>query len=280
MKNITRESIIEAAKEAAKQVSDPLSRADFVRITGISKDQIYTKFPEGGWSEIRELAGLGHNPKHNLPISDDNLLKEYHRVISILEYIPTWVVFNDKANISADVISRRFGGSKVTVRRYIDWLKNNHPDSPLLNEIKITENLPAKVKELSTSKVSSECGKVDGPIYGAPIDFRGLRHAPINEQGVVFLFGVVSYELRFIVEAVHASYPDCEAKRCIDRNRNRWQRVRIEFEYKSSNFKDHGHNPQECDLIVCWEHDWVDCPIEVIELRKVIKELPKEVRYA
>ena len=48
MKNITRESIIEAAKEAAKQVAGPLSRADFVRITEISMHQIYTKFPEGG----------------------------------------------------------------------------------------------------------------------------------------------------------------------------------------------------------------------------------------
>ena len=48
MKNITRESIIEAAKEAAKQVEGPLSRADFVRITEISMHQIYTKFPEGG----------------------------------------------------------------------------------------------------------------------------------------------------------------------------------------------------------------------------------------
>jgi hypothetical protein len=38
--------------------------------------------------------------------------------------------------------------------------------------------------------------------FGQPINFRGLRHAPINEQGVVFLFGMVSYELGFIVEAV------------------------------------------------------------------------------
>jgi hypothetical protein len=80
--------------------------------------------------------------------------------------------------------------------------------------------------------------------YGAPMDFRGLRHAPLNEQGVVYLFGMVSYELGFLIEAVHASFPDCEAKRCIDRTRNRWQRVRIEFEYRSSQFRDHGHDPK------------------------------------
>src|SRR5574341_205258 len=45
--------------------------------------------------------------------------------------------------------------------------------------------------------------------YGEPIDFRGLRHAPINEQGVVFLFGMVSDELGFLVESVHHPFPDC-----------------------------------------------------------------------
>ncbi len=24
---------------------------------------------------------------------------------------------------------------------------------------------------------------------------------------------------------------------------------------------------QSCDVIVCWEHNWVDCPLEVVELR-------------
>jgi hypothetical protein len=41
---------------------------------------------------------------------------------------------------------------------------------------------------------------------------------------------MLSYEIVFIVEAVHAAYPDCAAKRCVDRRNERWQRVRIEFE--------------------------------------------------
>jgi hypothetical protein len=114
---------------------------------------------------------------------------------------------------------------------------------------------------------------VAGLQYGPPIGFRGLRHAAINEQDVGFLFGMVSYKLGFIVEAVHASFPDCETKRFIDRNNRRWQHVRIEFEFQARTFKDHGHNPASCDLIVCWEHNWLVCPIEVVELRKMIDEL-------
>jgi hypothetical protein len=64
-----------------------------------------------------------------------------------------------------------------------------------------------------------------------------------------------------------------EAKRCVNSRANRWQRARVEFEFRSRNFRDHGHDATKCDLIVCWQHDWPDCPLEVIELRTVIERL-------
>jgi len=112
-------------------------------------------------------------------------------------------------------------------------------------------------------------------IYGDFINFRGLQHAPVNEQGVVFLFGMICRELGYVVEIVKPGFPDCEAKRNI--KTNMWQRVRIEFEYQAKSFKNHGHDPMVCDLVVCWENDWPECPIEVLELRTVLKKLPTEV---
>ncbi|HEY2168933.1 MAG TPA: hypothetical protein VGJ30_04865, partial [Candidatus Angelobacter sp.] len=50
----------------------------------------------------------------------------------------------------------------------------------------------------------------------------------------------------------------------------RCQRVRIEFEYESRNFLAHMHPAAHCDLIVCWKHNWKDCPIEVLELSKLV----------
>src|SRR5262249_35972821 len=113
----------------------------------------------------------------------------------------------------------------------------------------------------------------DRPTYGAPIDFRGLRHAPVNEDGVIFLFGIVARELGYLVESVQAGFPDCEAKRQI--GPSEWQRIRIEFEFESRNFRDHGHPPEGCDVIVCWVHNWAECPerLEVVELSKLIKSL-------
>jgi len=112
------------------------------------------------------------------------------------------------------------------------------------------------------------------PTYGQPMDFRGLRHEPVNEQGVVLLFGLVAKELGYTVEAVQSGFPDCEAKRQI--GPERWQRVHLEFEFESRNFRDHGHPIAGCDVIVCWHHNWPDCPphLEILELSSLINSLP------
>jgi hypothetical protein len=274
---LTRESIIEAAKAAAEKSGPDLSRADFMRATGISEHQINRLFPAGRWSELKQLAGLDKHPKHHTPLDDESILREFHRVANELGNIPTWAVFAHSARISADVVRRRFGGLQGTLTAYRDWLERNEPESPFLEQLHTKSRhevpIPPVAVDETTEMSATSWEKIDGPVYGAPIDFRGLRHAPVNEQGVVFLFGMVAYELGFIVEAVHAAFPDCEAKRCFDTRSQRWQRVRIEFEYCSRNFRDHGHDPKGCDLIVCWEHNWPECPLPVIELRKVLDEL-------
>jgi len=106
--------------------------------------------------------------------------------------------------------------------------------------------------------------------FGRPINFRALAHAPTNEQGVIFLFGIVAHELDYRVEAIQLSYPDCLAKRKI--HDDRWQDVRIEFEFESKNFD---HPTDGCDVIVCWRDNWPDRPenLEVLELSKEIKNL-------
>jgi hypothetical protein len=107
----------------------------------------------------------------------------------------------------------------------------------------------------------------DKSVVGDLINFRGLVYAPVNENGVVFLFGKMVEDLNMYVEEIKPGFPDCIARRFVGKG---WERVSIEFEYKSSNFVQHGHDPNGCDLIVCWEHDWKDCPIEIIELKTEI----------
>ncbi|HEY2914528.1 MAG TPA: hypothetical protein VGK21_14290 [Candidatus Angelobacter sp.] len=108
--------------------------------------------------------------------------------------------------------------------------------------------------------------KKDRPVMGDPFDRSPMTNAPVNELGVMVLFGMVAARLGLQVESVQGRFPDCVAKRQVAPGK--WQHLRIEFEYESKNFKLHGHDPKGCDMIVCWKHNWKDCPaeIEVIEL--------------
>jgi len=108
--------------------------------------------------------------------------------------------------------------------------------------------------------------------FGEIINIPGLLHAPVNELGVIYLFALASNRLGYAMEAIQAAFPDAIAKRKLP-GQKRWESVRIEFEYESSSFKQHGHDPKACDLIVCWEHDWKECPIPVVALRKVVEGL-------
>jgi hypothetical protein len=273
MADLTREAVIEAARRIAAEVGGMLSKTDFERLSRIGDYHLYRLFPDGGWSEIRELAGIERHPLDRDPLTDDMLIREFVRVATDLERIPTWAVFDSKAKISADTIRRRFGGMQGTLKRVMDWLDVHDPKSPLRQHMqtKSRHEIPIPPQPSNQMPVaSSDWIKLPGMVFGQPIDFRGLRHAPINEQGVVFLFGMIAYELGFIVESVQTGYPDCEAKRCVNRKTQKWQRVRIEFEFRSSNFD---HDPAGCDVIVCWEHDWPECPLEVVELRTIIDRL-------
>ena len=110
-------------------------------------------------------------------------------------------------------------------------------------------------------------------VYGEPLGLAAMAHAPTNELGVLFLFGIMAAELGFRVERLQAAFPDCEAKREVAPGK--WELVFIELEIYSRNFKLHRHNPRGCHAIVCWKHNWPDCPewLEVIELSKVVKKL-------
>jgi hypothetical protein len=121
------------------------------------------------------------------------------------------------------------------------------------------------------SVVATEPEHVRREIYGAPLGIAAMAHAPTNEAGVLFLFGAVAAGLGFRVERLQAAFPDGEAKREI--RPGKWERVRIEFEFESRNFREHRHDPEGCDVIVCWRHNWADAPegLEIVELSRLVE---------
>jgi HNH endonuclease len=270
------EDIIEAARKAQAGLDHSISLKEFIRFSGIRQHEINRAFPEGRWTEVKRLAGLDAHQQFHPKYTDEDLLRAYHAVVEATGRIPTWAIMDAKGTVSHDVLARRFGGMEGTLRRYRAWLLETRPESTrleLLPESPHETPIPPAPEEGGQSISTEKRPRAQGTVFGRPMNFRGLRHAPINEQGVVFLFGMIAYELGFIVESVQQGFPDCEAKRALDGTGGRWQRVRIEFEFESRTFRDHAHDPKGADLVVCWENNWPECPVEVLELRTAIRNL-------
>lgn len=242
--------------------------------------QVLQHFPS--WQAAVRAAGLQPDST-NQRLDDETLLADWGKLVRDNREIPTRDQYRRQGTFSPGVFERHFGPWSALPSKFRAFAEGRS------EWVDVVALLPAPIVRLSSAGESSARGdfesssgsalqprysKLDGrPTYGNPIDFRGLRHEPVNEDGVIFLFGMVARELGFLVEAVQAGFPDCEAKRQVDAGK--WQRVRIEFEFESRNFRDHGHASDGCDVIVCWRHNWPECPLhlEIVELASIIRSL-------
>jgi hypothetical protein len=123
--------------------------------------------------------------------------------------------------------------------------------------------------ELAEKKPEETFRTLEAHETGDILGIRGIVYEPINEQGVILLFAALAYELDYRIEAIRIRFPDALLKR--KNQRGNWVPCKAEFEFRSSDFKAHGHNASQCDLIICWKHDWQECPIEVLELSTAAK---------
>jgi hypothetical protein len=107
--------------------------------------------------------------------------------------------------------------------------------------------------------------------YGEPMELGLMRWTPTNEMGVVALFIEFRKELGFpIVDFIRPQFPDAAV---FEQTKNGHVKRYIEFEYRSTGFRSHLTSNRKCHYVVCWEHDWKDCPIPAIELKVKIPEI-------
>lgn len=277
-----QDEVLDAIRKAAQALGRPPSRREFKSSSGMTEYHVLKYFPS--WREAVRAAGLDPHST-NVFIDPGVLLEDWGEFVRRIRRIPTRNQYRRDGTYSPGVFDRRFGPWSSVPSKFREFA-DGKPEWADVVALLPLENARSSIA-VSSSFVSTHAGptpspstgpryaKLEGrPTYGDPIDFRGLRHEPVNEQGVVFLFGMVARELGYLVEAVQAGFPDCEAKRQVEPGK--WQRVRIEFEFESRNFRDHGHPPEGCDVIVCWRHNWQECPphLDVVELSAVIKTLP------
>lgn len=273
-----KSDILEAIKHAATQLGKTPSRSAFISHSGINEYHILKYFPN--WNSAVAAAGLKPNIS-NIKIDNNELLKDWGNLVRKLRQIPTRAQYRSHGNFGQASFEHHFGPWSKMPNIFKNFAMGKEEWNDVLPLLPIVQrnNIQESLGNIDLNKTTILHKKnpklINRTVYGNHIDFRGLRHEPVNENGVIFLFGIVAREIGFAVESIQAGFPDCEAKRQIEAGK--WQRVYIEFEYESRNFRDHGHPLNGCDIIVCWRHNWQDCPnnIEIIELSKIIKELGK-----
>lgn len=263
-KGMTKEHLIESLLRVADELGrKAISETEFTKKTGISYRPIHRLF--GNWENLVTEAGLSIHPSHNRRIPDEALYEEYYRLRDVVGHFPSYQELALNSKYSRGTFENRFGTFSQFKINAIQFGIQAGLVEPEVGQQEIEQN-PRTPRDTSVSYEALS----DRPVLGERIDFRGLLHAPVSELGVVHLFGMLGDELGFVVESVQAGFPDCEAKRRLANNH--WQRVRIEFEFRSANFLAHGHDLSKCDLIVCWLHDWRNCPIEVISLKDFVEK--------
>jgi len=104
----------------------------------------------------------------------------------------------------------------------------------------------------------------------------GMVQSPEYENEVMILFSHMLQHFNMRIIQFGTRFPDAIVER---KKGKRWEKLTVEFELRSSGFRD--HLPGECDLIVCWEDDdWGRDNQEkkryknkIIELKKHLEEM-------
>jgi hypothetical protein len=268
---MTRDELIAAMRAAAAKRGTPrLTRAAFTQATKIGTRAIGAHFAT--WREACAAAGLAA-PTHPARLCDETLFAAMREAFVACGGIVPRRRFQRSFLYGASVLDRRFGTAwEEILAAFAGWLEASATEFPYRAEL--AAEIARRREGCAAAGAADLHRRETRPRprdFGDPVGFRGLFHAPTNEIGVVLAFGAAADALGFGVETVGAAFPDCTAKRRVAAGR--WRSVRIEFEYKSRNFRDHRHDPAGCDLIVCWEHDWPEAPVEVLELRTAIQGL-------
>jgi hypothetical protein len=300
----SKRHILNSIAAIATQLGRPPSQSEFIARSGISLHFVLQSFPT--WNEAIRAVGL-RPYSLNVRIDDRALLEDWGKtvrrnraMVRTRARLPRHV-YRLQGKYNPHTLAYRFGGWSSVPRAFRHFAKGQREWADVLALLPAPVARPfssmsarsqtdrrfvgardTRARHMSESSVSSIPPKQlqHQPLkgrstYGNPTNFRGLRYEPLNEQGVVLLFGMLAEDLGYLIETVRNGFPDCEALRQVAPDR--WQRVNIEFEFESKNFRDHGHPLTGCDIIVCWRHNWPNCPdhIEVLELSNQMKS-PKD----
>jgi hypothetical protein len=284
--NVTRQEVMTTILTCAEKLGHVPSIPELMKHAGIDRPQVRKHF--GNYELALEECNL-EIPERGRKVEMDRLFRDWAGVVRTLKRLPSVYEYEKLSKYSIRPLRKRFG----VWAQVPPSLKMYAEDHGLVDEWKDVLELVggqegrqaggqggglrgsqggsagvSRGKKVWFDRTIFTRPMFDRPMYGPLIRSGALVYGPTNEAGVVCLFGAMAEQLGFLVLRIQTEFPDCEAMRLVEEDR--WQPVRIEFEYESRNFQKHMHDPAGCDLIVCWVHNWPECPLEVVELRKAV----------
>lgn len=270
---MSKEEIIDHIQRCAEKLGRPPSLGELLRAAKINAYAVRKNF--GTYARALEECGLKRQGRGHA-LTAETLFTDWAGIVRKLKKIPNTSEYVFHSPYSIGPLCSRFGKWKQMPLALLAFAEQNGLEgewNDVLEKIRAYEqDLQAQCPASAPASVPVEKRKwemlPDRPAYGCSLVQAPLAHGPVNEAGVVFLFGALAAQLGFVVMRIQTEFPDCEAMRRVDEDC--WQNVRIEFEYESRNFLRHEHDPAECDLIVCWSNNWPECPCEVVELRGMV----------
>lgn len=273
---MSKEEILQAIKKIAEELGRAPSLLELRAATGITARSVRKNFVN--YTGALKLCGLERGGAgYRVPM--DELFKDWAGLVRKLGRVPLIVEYDLHAKYSSKPLLNRYGTWGQVPAGLLLLAEQQGWQGEWEDVLEIVHShLRAAGKPVRRSKTpygTSNRPKImkDRPIYGPPLARVPLTHGPTNEQGVLFLFGAIAEDLGFLVTHLQTGFPDCEAMREVAPGL--WQRVDIELEQYSRNFVAHLHDPSKCDLIVCWENNWPECPLEVIELKTEFERLQR-----
>jgi hypothetical protein len=271
---VTKEEVISAMKKCAQEVGHAPSFVELHKREGVTSNAIrrfFCTYKQALRACGMERQGGGH------ALSMKALFADFAAVVRKLGRTPRVSEYELYGRHSQQPMLRAFGKWKHVAAALLEFgrkegLQGEWGDAMEMIEADLVD--PEGVKKASTALMIASPTKprmlMNEPIYGPPIMLGALTYCPTNEAGVAVLFGAMARDLGFAVTRVQSAFPDCEAMREVAPDK--WQRIRIEFEYESRNFLAHLHPVEGCDLIICWRHNWPECPLEVVELKSAVRQ--------
>ena len=253
-RRMTKQEIMDAITGCAQKLGRTPSILEVMKMGQVSRRQMRAEF--GSFTQALRECNLEREISSGQKVPLEQLFVDWAGVVRKVGKAPSMSEYEAMSKFSCKPLVRCFGSWRQVAYGLTQFAEGRGLAEQWRAELELAavkvgdedaqwmlsrEAPTARSKMLAALKERAlTAGPTAGATYGPPMWPGPLAYAPMNELGVVFLFGWMAPQLGYVVHRIQPEFPDCEAMRRI--SEDRCQLVKIEFELDSRNFLKHMHD--------------------------------------